>query len=334
MARALPHRRTGAIRAVLAATLALASAPPVVAEPVTIAHRWGETRVDSVPERIVTLSYTGVDAMLALGLVPIAYRTWYGGDARGLWPWAAQLMPAEATPLILRGEIDPAALVRLRPDLVEATYSGITRPQYRALSRFTPVLPPLPGQADFATTWDRMLLAIGEATGRRDRAEAVIAALLAEIAAVRAAHPDWEGRTAVVALPDGPAIFSENDGRTALMQRLGFVLPEAARGLGRGAFFFEPDRELTAPLEADVILWLDAGGGVEALRQHPLRHSLRAVREGREIVADPDLTAALSYASPLSLPYALERLVPLLEAALDGDPATVVEGMDATGLLP
>lgn len=46
--------------------------------------------------------------------------------------------------------------------------------------------------------------------------------------------------------------------------------------------------------------------------------------EGREVFVDQLLGGAFSFASPLSLDYLLDELVPELTAAADGDPSTVV----------
>ena len=74
-----------------------------------------------------------------------------------------------------------------------------------------------------------------------------------------------------------------------------------------------------------MIVWLgDGEASVAAVRDLPLRTSLAAFAEGREILADPLLAGAFSHASPLSYPYVIEHLVPELELALDGDPATAV----------
>ncbi|MEM1384361.1 MAG: ABC transporter substrate-binding protein [Pseudomonadota bacterium] len=303
------------------------------AGPRAIDHRWGATLVAAPPDRSVSLSFTGIDAFLALGIVPTAYRAWYGGDARGLWPWSAARMAPDATPVVLRGEIDAETVARLEPDFVEATYSGISRAQYAALSRVAPVLPARTGSGDFGATWEEMLTGIGEATGRAKKAEEVIADIEGRISSIRAAHRDWDGQTAIVALPSGPTIFGQSDPRMLLLTKLGFRLPETAGKLSLGAFSFKLDPELTAPLEADVVIWLDFGSGFDTVRDNPLRGGLRIVRDGREIAADQTLSAALSYASPLSIPYALDRLVPLLEVALDGDPETVVTGAREAGLV-
>ena len=285
-----------------------------------IRHRWGETVFPDQPARIVSLSFTGIDTLLALKLVPIAYRAWYGGDEAGLWPWARAHMPAHMPTgtkvTVLRGEIDPEAVARLRPDFVEAMYSGLSRAQYAALSRVSAVLPPLDGQGDFSAAWDDMVRGVGAATGRTQAADQVIERLHARFQAIRDRHPDWAGKTAVIAQAHGPVIYNDTDPRMALMTRLGFRLPDAARKFSLGNFFFKLDPELTAPLEADVVLWLRFSADTEHRIDHPLTHTRRSAREGREIFLTPELSAALSYASPLSIPYALTHLEPLLEAVL------------------
>lgn len=305
----------------------------LAAEPVQIDHIWGRTIISAPPKRIVSLSFTGIDTWLALGISPIAYRVWYGGDATGLWPWAQPVTGAHKG-LALRGELDLEQIARLKPDLIEAMYSGLSYAQYTALSRVAPVLPPPPDTSDFGASWQQMIASFGAATGTEARAAAVTQHTQNRFAAIRKAHPQWQGKTAVVVWPDGPLIYGPQDARVRLLRSLGFVLPAAAKRFARGGFYFALDRELTEALDADVLIWLDLGGGVSAAAQHPLRHTLRAVHEGREIVTDPTLSAALSYATPPSIDYALDRLVPLLEQALDGDPTTPVDGIAESGLSP
>lgn len=291
--------------------------PHCMANPVTIEHRWGKTTITEEPKRIVSLSFSGIDTLLALGLTPHSYRAWFGGNKYGLWPWAEKHMPNEAQKTVLRGEINPEEIARMRPDFIEAMYSGISPAQYAALSRVAPVLPAQKGAGDFGTAWDTMLRSVGYAVGRQDKAEDVIQGIEALITTIRERHPDWEGKTAVVAQSDGPLIFSKTDPRMALISRLGFKLSDAAQQFSLGNFYFKLDRELTEPLNADVIVWINLHNDFSALEKHPLRHTLSPVKEGREIFLDAELSAALSYSSPLSIPYALKRLEPMLEKVLD-----------------
>ncbi|WP_095590633.1 ABC transporter substrate-binding protein [Actibacterium ureilyticum] len=297
------------------------------AQQVEIAHRWGVTRIEHPPKRIVTLSFNGADNWLAIGVRPVAYRVWYGGDDTGLWPWAAGRI---GNGIQLRGEIDMEAVARLEPDLIEAMYSGLTEAQYRSLSRFAPVLPPLPGVSDFGHDWAEMLTTFGRAAGRQEQAAAVVADLRARIA--RGAAPQWAGKTATLALAQGPMVLFPRDPRMKLLSDLGFRPPDALRALDLGGFYAALDPETIAPLDADLLLWLDFGGGVGPVLDHPMRSVMPAARQGRELVAPPDVSAALSYGSALSLEHALTWLTAAIPAALDGDPRTPAPSAQAAGL--
>jgi len=50
---------------------------------------------------------------------------------------------------------------------------------------------------------------------------------------------------------------------------------------------------------------------------------LRAAREGRDVwVTEEPLSGALTWSRVLSIPLAIDQLVPRLAAAVDGDPST------------
>ncbi|MGH8908261.1 MAG: iron-siderophore ABC transporter substrate-binding protein, partial [Egibacteraceae bacterium] len=73
-------------------------------------------------------------------------------------------------------------------------------------------------------------------------------------------------------------------------------------------------------LEADVLVWtfLEAG----ELEDNAIYQRLAVVREGRVVVLDELVGGALAWGTVLSLPFAIDDLVPQLAAAIDGDPAT------------
>src|SRR5690349_18320733 len=60
------------------ATEAPATEATASAYPVTIEHKYGSTTITEFPERIVLVGLTEQDALLALGVVPVATREWYG----------------------------------------------------------------------------------------------------------------------------------------------------------------------------------------------------------------------------------------------------------------
>jgi len=66
------------------------------------------------------------------------------------------------------------------------------------------------------------------------------------------------------------------------------------------------------------------GGGRAVIEADPFVQRLDATREGRVVFLEGVLPQALAFSSVLSLPFLLDGLVPMLAAAIDGDPTTEV----------
>ncbi|MEM8591182.1 MAG: ABC transporter substrate-binding protein [Pseudomonadota bacterium] len=295
--------------------------------PLTIEHKFGTTVIEAAPERVASVDYNGADNLLALGIQPVAIRSWYGDHPKTVWPWAADLLTAE--PEVLRGELNFEQVAASEPDVIIATWSGITAEEYEQLSKIAPVVAVPEGVGDYALPWDELALIAGEATGKRDQAVALVAALRAEMAAISGRNPDWEGKTASVAYywRDTPGVYAGDDIRPLLLANLGLETPSIINETaGEGEFAVSFSEEELGILEADVLIWITDGS--EAQRDKieglALRPSLAAFTEGREVFTDDILTGAFSHGSLLSLPFALSRLEPKIAAAIDGDPATVV----------
>src|SRR5690349_15122229 len=131
------------MRALVLAALAwlAAFAAPAQAQdfPVTIEHMYGSTTITKAPERVVSLGFAGHDNILALGVHPIAVRYWYGDYPHGVWPWAEDALGG-TEPVVLKGDINIEQIAALRPDLILAISSGITREQYDLLSQIAPTV--------------------------------------------------------------------------------------------------------------------------------------------------------------------------------------------------
>ena len=81
-------------------------------------------------------------------------------------------------------------------------------------------------------------------------------------------------------------------------------------------------------LDSDANVWLGATepGTQDAIEALPLFAQMNATQQGGQIWStDGVFEGAFSFASPLSIPYALDALVPRLTAAFDGDPSTLPE---------
>lgn len=302
---------------------------PCGADTVTLTHKYGVTQIEGTPQRVVSLSYIGHDLVLSLGVVPVGLRYWYGDHPFGVWPWAQDALQG-AAPVVLYGDIDVEQIALLEPDLILGQWSGMTRRDYDMLSVIAPTVPPAVGQDDYGSSWQLMHERVGIALGRADEARAQIAQIEARFARVRNTHPEWQGKSASVVWPVQVGTFASQDIRSQLMQNLGFYTPPQIDALVKGNnFYVVVPQETLEIIDTDVVAWVASPNPGHALGQIDLRPMMRSHREGREVILDETLTAAMSHSSPLSLNFVLDHLVPVLEVAMDGDPETQLKNTHA-----
>nr|WP_306153196.1 ABC transporter substrate-binding protein [Roseovarius sp. MMSF_3281] len=302
---------------------------------IRIPHVWGETVLERPAERVVSLGYTTQDPLLALGVVPLAVRYWFGDQPHAVWPWAHERL-GHAEPTVLTGEVSMELVAGLSPDLIVAIGSGISRAEYALLSEIAPVLMQGPDDPVFGTPWQTDTRRIARALGKAQQAEALIGDVEGQFESVGAAHPDWQGKTAAAAWQNGSetGAFMAQDNRARFLHDLGFRMPEKLRDTAAADGFYTTfSPEDISPIDADLLLWISSIGGAREIARLPMRRTLRAEQEGREVFADHLVSGALSFGSALSLPYALERLVGEVELALDGRPETVVPSALKAGLV-
>jgi iron complex transport system substrate-binding protein len=293
----------------------------------TVRHRYGTTTVPAEPERVLTIGLVDHDAALALGVVPIAITAdAYSEDQpHGVWTWARDELGDHA-PEVLPANINYERIAALQPDLILAVSSGLSKQEYATLSRIAPTVAQSDEHEDYLTPWDEMTHVIGHALGQEDAAKAAIDRVHQMFADVRAQHPEFAGKEAVYGgVLDAGQYYAEGQRstRAAILTGLGFTIADE---LPRDELYVEVSREQIELFEQDLLLWeLGDLESRETIESDPLYRRLDAVHEGRDVfVTDPDLAGALALISVLSLPYAIERLVPELAAAVDGDPATRV----------
>lgn len=313
------------LRFVAALGLVLAGAAMAQADdfPVTLTHKFGTTTIEAKPERVVSLSFAGVDNIWALGVKPVAVRYWYGDYEYGAWPWAQEAL-GDSRPEMLKGDLNIEQIAALQPDVIMAVSSGITAEQYELLSQIAPVVASEEQYGDWGTPWQADVRTTGKALGLSTEAEAAIKGIEDRFAHIKADHPDWIGKSAAVGFywNDAPGAYRSIDLRPRLLSDIGFVTPASIDALGKpDEFYVAMSNEDVSPLDTDLLIWFEDGDQVQTMK---LRPTLKAYQEGREVFPDTVLTGAFSYSSLLSINYVLDTLVPMIEAAIDGDPATVV----------
>ncbi|WP_127556158.1 iron-siderophore ABC transporter substrate-binding protein [Saccharospirillum alexandrii] len=284
--------------------------------PVTIDHKFGETTITAEPERIVSVGYTEQDDLFALGKTPIAVRPWALPVPHGIWPWA-EAAAGDAEPVVLSsGPLDFETIAQLEPDLIIGIYAGTTREEYDRLSLIAPTVLQPADYVDYATPWEEQTRIIGRAVGKLDEANTLIADIKKRFEQAREEHPEFEGNTVVAAYySNGQAgAFASGEPRSRFFTELGFVIPEVYDELAGDAFYTAFSLERFDLLDVDLLVWY--WGELESDDILPLRRTLQAHQDGREVILTPQQRFALSFSSPLSLTFALDELVPELADTL------------------
>lgn len=306
--------------------------PDTGAFPVTIEHVYGTVEVAEPPERVVSIGYVDHDPLLALGVTPVAVRDWFGDQPHATWPWAQDEL-GDAEPTVLpAGELDLEQVAALDPDLIVGIGYGITEDEYDRLSQIAPTLARPADHIDYGVPWQEHTRLIGRAVGRSQLAEQLVAEVEDQFAAVRAEHPEFSGATAVMGLAGNAAgeysAYGPKDVRGRFLTALGFEIPDEIAQAAGDTFYASISQERLGLFDADVLLWAVAGQEqIDMLAGDELYQSLPVAQEGRDVFVEyVPLGGALSFSTVLSLPTALEEVVPRLEAAIDGDPATSTDG--------
>ncbi|MEM8925009.1 MAG: iron-siderophore ABC transporter substrate-binding protein [Actinomycetota bacterium] len=296
--------------------------------PVTIEHAYGETVIESKPERIATVAWANHEVPLALGVVPVVmeFQAWGDDDGNGVLPWVEEQLEAlgAETPVLYDGTdgIDFETIADANPDIILGSYSGLTQEDYDTLSQIAPVV----AYPEFAwgTPWDEMILINSKAIGLEAEGEQLVADLNDEIASTFAEFPELADQTILfsfVSEADTSEIgfYSSIDTRPKFLERLGFGVPTyvAESSAESDAFFGSVSAE-QADLLSDVDIVITYGGDetVDALAADPLISTLAPFANGNVVVLDGagDPFAAAANPSPLSIGWGLRDYLAAIAA--------------------
>ncbi|MBB6171885.1 iron complex transport system substrate-binding protein [Nocardiopsis mwathae] len=292
--------------------------------PVTIGHKFGETEITAEPEKVVTLGLSDQDAVLALGVKPVGAVDWFKEDPYGKWPWTKELWGDEAPEIVgERDEYNMEKIAALEPDVIIAQYSGMQQEQYDKLSEIAPVVAQPKDHPDYAAPWKEMAQRIGQALGRETEMDKLIEATDAKFAQVREEHPEFADETVIVADSFEPGVYSAfaaTDPKALFFQELGFQLSDDVDDLVENdmnvAEFGSEKLDLLD--SADRVVWVTSGEEADdRIKDEKLYQRLDVVKDGRDLFIpyeDPDIGAAFSFNTVLSIPYAVDETVPLLTA--------------------
>ncbi|WP_298332414.1 ABC transporter substrate-binding protein [Haloactinopolyspora sp.] len=282
------------------------------ADVVTVEHQFGTTEVEPAPERIVTLDVQWTDVMLAMGVEPVGYAVDPNMPESGV-PW--QDLPASAEALNMADGVPVEQIAELQPDLIVGTYSITDEAVYDQLAQIAPTIATL--DAAQVEPWQDLVHTAGEVLADPEAADELVASVDEQVAAVADDLPGLRNKTfALAQYVVGDAIYivaDEADGSSVFFQQLGMTMYPPVRDHGEktGQTRINVSTERSDLLRADFLAFLINGGDEADLADIAGFEQL----PGTVAVLDYATIVGLNTPSPLSIPYALEQLLPYLEQA-------------------
>lgn len=300
--------------------------------PVTIEHAFGKTVITKKPVRVATVAWANHEVPLALGVVPVGMSkaAWGDDDGDGVLPWVEdKLTELHAKTPVLFDEsegIDFEAVANTEPDVILASYSGLTKEEYEKLSKIAPVVAE-PGLA-WGTSMQDMIRMNSEALGLEEEGEELISDLDEEIQESFEEHPSLAGKKFLFSYVDPTdmskiGFYTSHDTRPGFLAGLGLPLPAIVTDMSKGTeSFYETVSSEEAAKFSDVDVFVGYGptdGTAAALLQSdPLIGKIPAIKKGAiAILGDSTPLAASANPSPLSIGWGIDRYFDRLAAAAD-----------------
>lgn len=295
--------------------------------PVTIKSALGEAVITEQPERIVTLGQGSTETSIALGHTPVGIESYpWGSDKTGYLPWIHEAVTKKGDPLPEQftggEELDIEDIVALDPDLILATWSGITQKQFDLLNDIAPTVayPDLP----WSTDWDQQITTIAQALGKPADGQKLIDDIKKQLKDAADSRPDYKNHTFSYIYTDGPGtlgVFLPTEQRAEMVASLG-LKPDPVvstfketEGTDSAVIGLENADKLK---DSDLVFtfYTDAKTRKE-IEAQPLYAAIPAVKNGAVVASDDNsFVTASSMINPLTVPWSIQRFLPLIDEAL------------------
>ncbi len=296
--------------------------------PITIEHALGTTTIEEQPERVATVAWANHEVPLALGVVPVgmAAANFGDDDGDGLLPWVTdELEELDAETPVLFDEtdgIDFEAVADTEPDLILASYSGLTQEDYDTLSEIAPTV--AYPEAPWSTEWRDMILQSSEAMGMATEGEELVAELEAEITEAVDAHPGLAGKKTMFLTHVDTADLSEvsyyttQDTRAKFFSDLGLATPASIEEASQESDQFSGTlsaEQVDKLDDVEIIVTYGDEELVQALESDPLLSKMPAVENDAIVLLPNTPLGTAANPTPLSISYVLEDYVDMLAKA-------------------
>ncbi len=279
--------------------------------PVTVETGYGEITIAEKPERIVVLGGNYSDMLAAMDVVPvatsIASTATDAASIVGVYPWldGADLGEVDAAMIGADYKAQLEAIAAHQPDLILANTWQVDEDLYKQISEIAPTFT---GTHIGNNDWDETTEVLGKLTGEEEAASAAIAEVEAAYAAAREKLPELEGLTYMSTRFD-PNGFGFGNG--SWLDGFGLVPAELQDNTQSGTETVS--LENIERMDADVLIIWFYETDPATLENDPRYAELPSVKNGLAFDVDFTTANATNSAGPLSLTWAIERMVPEFE---------------------
>ncbi|MBO9038924.1 iron-siderophore ABC transporter substrate-binding protein [Curtobacterium flaccumfaciens pv. flaccumfaciens] len=286
--------------------------------PVSITTGLGTTTIESAPKRVVALGWGDAETALELGVQPVGASDWlaFGGDGVGPWLKGAY----DESPKIIQ-TLEPSYedILKLDPDVILDVKSSGDKERYDKLSAIAPTVAIPKGGENYLASTEQQTTMIAKALGKESEGKKLLSGLDDAYAAARKAHPDFEGKTAVVGAysSEGFGAYASTDSRSTFMRNLGFEIPKAIDEQAGKEFSVHLSDENLDLLDADLTLILPIYVDASEASSNKLFQKVPSVEAGHAIVFDDkDVSSAFSMGTTAAIEWALDKLPAQFEEKL------------------
>ncbi|WP_258370283.1 iron-siderophore ABC transporter substrate-binding protein [Curtobacterium sp. MCPF17_018] len=286
--------------------------------PVSITTGLGTTTIESAPKRVVALGWGDAETALELGVQPVGASDWlaFGGDGVGPWLKGAY----DESPKIIQ-TLEPSYedILKLNPDVILDVKSSGDKERYDKLSAIAPTVAIPKGGENYLASTEQQTTMIAKALGKESEGKKLLSGLDDAYAAARKAHPDFEGKTAVVGAysSEGFGAYASTDSRSTFMRNLGFEIPKAIDEQAGKEFSVHLSDENLDLLDADLTLILPIYVDASEASSNKLFQKVPSVEAGHAIVFDDkDVSSAFSMGTTAAIEWALDKLPAQFEEKL------------------
>ncbi|MCY0929649.1 iron-siderophore ABC transporter substrate-binding protein [Streptomyces sp. H27-H1] len=303
-----------------------ANAPAATgAFPVEVEHFFGSTEVKKAPQRVVSVGYTDDQTILSFGIKPVGMVDQYPNpagqspDINTQWPWVKDKWGETKPEVIMsNGDAGPnfEKIAALRPDLIIAVYSEVDQAAYDKLSKIAPTVGRTKTEKEpFSAPWQDNALHIAKALGKADEGKAMVQGIQDKLAAVKKAHPEFAGQTAVSLswYKDAVNPFTTTDVRGQLLTGMGFKGQTEIDKIAGSGFSTALSPERMDLIDVDRVFVINDKADTDALKKFDLFANLKVTKANKvSYLLDsegPAAGAAMSQATLPSLPFAIDELV-------------------------